>query len=68
MNIKEEHLDLTISCPFTGKMLWVRELEAGLYEPFYKAGYEWLFENNTVIEAPVITEEEFFAEDKKGKK
>ena len=60
MKIKEEHLDLTISCPFSGKMLWVRELEVGLYEPFYKAGYEWLFEKGIVIEGPAITEDEFF--------
>ena len=64
MKIKEEHLDLTISCPFTGKMLWVRELEVGLYEPFYKAGYEWLFENDIVIELPEVDEEEFFVDKK----
>lgn len=64
MNIKKEYLDLMISCPFTGKHKWVRELEVGLYEPYSNAGYEWLFEAGMVIEGPELDEEEFFGDKK----
>jgi len=43
MRIKEEHLDLHISSPFTGKTIYVRTMEPGLYKPFYDNGYQWLF-------------------------
>ena len=58
MKIKEEHLDKNISCPFTGKHLWVRELEPSVYSHYANKGYEWLFEE----EVKAISEEEFFIE------
>ena len=63
MKIKEEHLDKNISCPFTGKHLWVRELEPSVYSHYYSKGYEWLFEE----EVKEISEEEFFIDTKKKK-
>lgn len=54
MKIKEENLDLNISCPFTGKHLWVRELDPLSYEHYYNKGYQWLFEDDA------IEEEQFF--------
>ena len=68
MKIKEEHLDKTISCPFTGKMIWVRELDSRLYNLYFNKGYEWLFVNYITIEEPEITEEEFFNEPENKKK
>ena len=50
MRPKEEHLDLIISCPFTGKHYWVRELDTELYPYFSREGYEWLFEYPTCEE------------------
>ena len=44
MKIKEENLDLFISCPYTGKTKYVRELDPEVYPYYYKKGYEWLFE------------------------
>jgi hypothetical protein len=64
MKIKEEHLDKNISCPFTGKHLWVRELEPSVYSHYSSKGYEWLFEE----EVKEISEEEFFTEPTKKKK
>lgn len=50
MKVKLENLEKHISCPFTGKQLWVRELDPRVY-PFYKnAGYGWLFEVEKVEE------------------
>jgi hypothetical protein len=58
MKIKEEHLDKNISCPFTGKHMWVRELEPSVYSHYASKGYEWLFEEKV----EEISEEEFFTE------
>lgn len=44
MKVKEEFLDLVVSCPFTGKHLWLRDVETGMYKYLYNAGYEYLFE------------------------
>lgn len=67
MKIKEEHLDLNISCPFTGKHLWVRELEPSVYSHYANKGYEWLFEEE-VKEVKEISEEEFFVDSEPTKK
>jgi len=48
MRVKEEHLDKHISCPFTGKTYWVREMDTKLYPFFYNKGYQWLFESDFV--------------------
>lgn len=53
MNIKEENLDLHISCPYTGKILWVREIDPRMYPFLLNAGYNWLFEEKKVIEEPI---------------
>lgn len=57
MKIKEEHLDKTISCPFSGKMIWVRELDFRLYNLYFNKGYQWLFIED---EFPSVSEDEFF--------
>jgi hypothetical protein len=50
MKIKEENLDLQISCPLTSKIVWVRELESDVYIHYYNRGYQWLFETEEVVE------------------
>lgn len=53
IHIKKEYLDLTISSPFTGKDVYVRTMEFGLYEPFHNAGYQWLFiEEEKIVDRP----------------
>lgn len=50
MEIKEKHLDLHISCPYTGKILWVREIDPRMYPFLLNGGYNWLFKEKSVDE------------------
>lgn len=53
MKVIEKHLDLHISCPFTGKILWVREINPNMYPFLEKAGYNWLFQKEQIVEEPI---------------
>ena len=64
MKIKEQYLDLFISCPFSGATKWVRELDSRVWMIYSKKGYEWLFEEE---ELPEIDESDFFKELNKKK-
>lgn len=44
MKIKEEFLEHFITNPFTNKMVSTTLLDPELYEHFYNAGYDWLFD------------------------
>lgn len=48
MRIKEEYLDITVSCPATGKWIYLRTLELEMYNYYNTHGYEWLFEEEPI--------------------
>ena len=50
MRVKEEYLDMKITCPVSGSILWVRTLNPSVYERYSNAGYQWLFEDDVVKE------------------
>jgi hypothetical protein len=53
MKVIEKHLDTRISCPFTGKVLWVREIDPRMYPHLIGGGYGWLFEEEEVVNKPI---------------
>lgn len=56
LKIKEEFLDIQVSCPFTSKIVYLRFLEESLYQLYYNAGYQFIFET---IDTNPYTEIEF---------
>lgn len=66
MKIKEELLDLLITCPFTGKLIHTLMLDPQLYKHYFNMGYDWLFDTNTnadnkaeiELDAPDYSEED----------
>lgn len=45
LKIKEEFLDIQVSCPFTSRIVYLRFLDEALYKPYFDKGYQNIFEN-----------------------
>lgn len=50
MKIKDECLDMVISCPNTTRKVYVRFIKEDMYQFYIKNGYQDLFEEEIVIE------------------
>lgn len=48
MKLKQEYLDLTMTCPFTGKMINTTLLDPALYPFWINAGFDHMFEEEKV--------------------
>ncbi len=48
MIIKQEYIDNIVSSPFTGKHIWLRELDVREYEYWKTNGYSHIFEDEPV--------------------
>jgi hypothetical protein len=66
MKIKQDLLDILITCPFTGKLIHTIMLDPELYIHYFNCGYHWLFDNNTDNKAEIELDKPDYSLEDKG--